>query len=76
MNNFILFLGKVCSKLEIQEGSTETRPRREGIIPAPVTMCYKMLLQSFPQLAQHIKQLPLNYGLERKLMDTYFPFFN
>lgn len=27
MNNFILFLGKVCSKLEIQyEGSTETQP--------------------------------------------------
>lgn len=27
MNNFILFLGKVCSKLKIQEeGSTETQP--------------------------------------------------
>ena len=27
MNNFILFLGKVCSKLEIQyEGSIETQP--------------------------------------------------
>lgn len=70
MNNFILFLGKVCSKLEIQEGSIETWPHQQLIIPAPVTMCFKMLLQSLLKLAQHIKQLPLNYELERNVMYT------
>lgn len=73
MNNFILFLGKVSSKLEIQyEGSTETQPSSTTNNSGPSHDVLQNAIAKFTRAVSAHQVITTElWTIKRKLMYTF-----